>query len=367
MLALSSGLAFGGPREDAFKLHNRLTGVPPKKEVLDDMEALIASGRAEEAARIAIQHKNFINVIIKNWAKPWSNREITPRADLNDYVATVMGAVRDDLSFDRILWDDIIYVVRDFTPAYSNTDNEHYRQAEANQVDFHDSLIRLPQSQVTGMPANATSGVITTRGSGEAFYSAGTNRRVNRHLFVNFLCKDYEDLHDTTIPDYRVRRDIERNPGGDSRTYKNQCVGCHNAPDAFAGAYAFYDFQANQLTYTHNSVAGKINNIVNYPSGHMVTDDSWFNLFVMGSNGKKLGFRGPNDGKGVKSLNRMIAGSEAFSQCMAKRVFRLVCKKDAVNTTDLEFVSEQAKAFEKGYNMKDLVVRTSVGCLNYEE
>lgn len=365
-LVLSSAL-WAGPREDAYKMHNRLTGTPPSNDVLLEMESLISQGNAEAAARLAMENKNFINIIIKNWAKPFTNREQTSRVELNDYAATIMGAVRDDIRFDRVLYDDILYTVSGQMTAYSSTDNTHYKSAEDSLVDFSTALTQVQQSSLTGLPATATSGVLTTRAAGESFYSAGTNRRVNRYTFMNYLCHDYEDLHDTSIPDYKVRRDVERNPGGDSRTYKNTCVGCHAGQDSIAGAYAFYDFPTNKLEYNPGTVSPKINAINNYKDGHQVVDDSWFNLWKVGVNSSKLGFKGASQGNGARSLNSMLTKSQAFSQCMAKKVFKLVCKKEAVNTDDVNFVNSQAQNFESNYSLRTLIAKTSAGCLINED
>lgn len=371
LLSFVSFSALAGPREQAWKLHNRLTGVPPVKtanqDPLRDMELAIAGGRPEDAAEIAIQNPNFYNIVLKNWIKPWSNREQTSRVELNDYVATVLGIIRDDLPFTQVLSGDIIYTVNGATPAYSATDNNHYVNAEERNLNLMSALMRQTQSALTGLPASATSGVITTRAAGEAFFSAGTNRRVNRFNFINYLCRDYEALHDVNIADFRVRRDVERNPGGDSRTYKSKCVGCHAGQDALGGAYAYYDFVGGRLVYTPNVVVTKMNHNVYYKDGFVTRDDSWINTWAQGQNAA-LGWRGATSGNGVRELGTMLSKSKAFSQCMAKKVFQLVCLKEAINTDDVEMVDELATRFEQNnYNMKDLIINTSVGCIVNED
>lgn len=365
--SLLSVASWAGPRETAWKLHNRLTGVPPKKAQLDQMETLIKSGRPEEAARVAIEHKNFYNLVLKNWVKPWTNREQTSRDELNDYVATVIGVIRDDLPFTQVLSENILYTVDGATPDYSFSNNDHYKNAESRNLDLKVSLRKRTQSTMTGLPANAVSGVITTRAAGASFFSAGTNRRVNRYVFMNYLCRDYEQLHDVTVPDYRVRPDVERKPGGDARTYKNTCVGCHAGQDALGGAYAYYDFVGDTLVYTPGTVVTKMNHNQYHPDAYITTDDSWLNLWASGQNAA-LGWRGATAGNGVKSIGQMFANSKAFSQCMAEKVFKLVCMKSAVNEDDKDFVAEQAVAFEKNnYKMKDLFINTSVGCITNED
>lgn len=376
VLSLISLPVFAGPKEQAYKLHNRIAGVPPVKvgtnDPLSEMTSLIQGGRPEEAVEVAMRHKNFYNVVLKNWIKPWSNREQTSRADLNDFVATVIGVVRDEVPFTEVLHGDILYTINynntDGTPSvYSYMNNDHYKNAELRNIDLSTALMRQTQSALTGLPANAVSGVLTTRAAGEAFYSAGTNRRINRFTFMNFLCHDYEALHDVNLPDYRVARDVERNPGGDSRTYKNKCVGCHAGQDGLRGAYAFYDFVGGKLVYTPGTVVTKMNHNVYYSAGFVTVDDNWVNLWATGQNAK-LGWRGATSGNGVKSIGQMFSRSQAFSQCMAKKVFQMVCMKEPINTDDVALVKTYAERFEtSNYNLKDLIVNTSVGCIANED
>ena len=359
--------AWAGPKDQAWKLHNRLTGVPPKKAVLDQMTSQISGGRAEEAAELAMENPNFYNVVLKNWIKPWSNREQTSRADLNDYVATIIGVVRDGVPFSQILHSDILYTVTGATPAYSFANNDHYKNAESRNLNLKDNLVRQTQSAMTGLPVTAIAGVTTTRAAGEAFFSAGTNRRVNRFIFMNYLCKDYEELHDVTIPDFRVRGDVERKPGGDARTYKNKCVGCHAGQDALGGAYAYYDFVSGRLNYTPSTVVAKMNHNVYHSDAFVTKDDSWLNLWAQGQNAK-LGWRGNTTGNGAKAIGKMFSESKAFSQCIASKVFQLVCMKDVIAADDKATVETLANQFEQdNYNLKNLIVNTSVGCIADED
>ena len=96
-------------RTQARRMHDRIAGVPPTAAVLDDMAADIAAGRALDAAYTAMEHRAFYDVTLKNFATPWTNRDQTVFAPLNDYVATVIGMVRDDVPFNLVLSDDILY------------------------------------------------------------------------------------------------------------------------------------------------------------------------------------------------------------------------------------------------------------------
>ncbi len=346
-------------------MHNRLAGVPPKQDVLNDMSDAITQGDPEAAARIAMEHPGFYNITLKNWIKPWSNRDQTPRVPMNDYVATILGVIRDDMPFDKILYDDILYIVdNSLLPVYSKVDNNHYRNAETQNLNFMETLVARKQSDITGLPAAAIAGVTTTRNSGENYFQAGTNRRVNRFIFMNYLCKDYEDLHDITVPDFRVARDVERNPGGDSRTYKNRCVGCHAGQDGLRGAYAYYNFSGGALTYNAGQVQAKMNQNNYFSDGFVTTNDEWINLWATGQNAS-VGWRQPLSGNGAQSIGMMFAKSKAFSQCMAKKVFKLVCLRDVINPDDIAKVAELGTGFEANnkYSMKDLIAKTSAGCV----
>lgn len=365
-LLLLSPLALAGPREQAYRLHNRLTGVPPSNATLNQMEQLIQSGQAQQAAELAMNNPRFYDVTLKNWVKDWTNEEQTNRVPLNDYVATVVGLIRDEERFDQVLYGDILYVSSDGNaPGYDVANNDHYEYLENNGVSLAQTLQQVVQSNVTGVPD--TAGVITTRASGKAFFDAGTNRAMTRFTFMNFLCKDFEALHDITIPDIFVHRDVDRAPGGDSRQYKNKCVGCHAGQDALVGAWAHFDWDGTQVTYNPNEVAPKINANVLFSDGHIVRDDTWQNLWASGQN-SILGWRqvnGSHAGRGARGLGRYLASSQQFSQCMAEKVYKLVCVKEPQNATDIAAVEAYAIQFETGgeYNMKELIAKTSTLCL----
>tara|TARA_B100001971_G_scaffold213155_1_gene245652 strand:+ start:252304 stop:253509 length:1206 start_codon:yes stop_codon:yes gene_type:complete len=391
LLILSFVVQANEARLKAWTLHNRIAGVPPTPTVLNQMENMIVQNPGkvglENAASIALQNDYFYNVRLKNWLKPLSNEERSKNVPLNDFVATVIGAIRDsdnpNKPFSRVLYDDLIYVgpaLGDQNRNFSRSNNNHYARIESEFLDLKNILVERMQSQnidtepnpdnnrrdqtnvvVNGI--NGAAGVLTTRAYGESFYQAGTNRSVTRHTFMNFLCKDFEDLHDTTVPDFRVRRDVEREPGGDSRTYKNTCVGCHAGQDALGGAFAYWDYRNNRLRFTPGNVVDKMNHNALYDMGHVTTDNSWLNLWASGQNAN-LGWRGPTTGNGVKEFGQMIARSRQFSRCMSMKVFKLVCIRPPVED-DLPFIEEMADDFESNdsYNMKRLFARTGAHCV----
>ena len=104
--------AYAGSREQARRIHERLAGVPPSDAVLTQMQNAIDGNDATGAADIAMNNVSFYNVTLKNFAAPWTNRDRSVFVPLNDYIATVIGMIRDDIPFNLLLSDDRTYVGR---------------------------------------------------------------------------------------------------------------------------------------------------------------------------------------------------------------------------------------------------------------
>ena len=363
-----------GPREQAKRMHDRLAGVPPTDAVLTQMENLIAGGNAVGAANIAMDNVNFYNVTLKNFASPWTNRDQSVFVPLNDYVATVIGMIRDDVPFNTLLSANLQYVGSG-GPAPSPANNDHYATLEANNVNLRDDLVATTQSSIQGIPEAATAGVMTSRAASEAFFVAGTNRAMFRFTLLNHMCTDLEQLHDTKIPPDRIRQDVSRSPGGDSRLFLNNCVGCHNGMDPMAQAFAFYNYDetSGRLQYTAGNVQSKyFNNDLNFPQGFRTPDDAWENRWREGQNAH-LGFSAalPGSGIGAKSLGAELGNSDAFAACQVRKVFRAVCLRDPdlgdiVDTSDLQAFTSIKNSFVNGtpaYSMKRVFAETAVYCM----
>ena len=167
-------------RRQAKRIHDRIAGVPPDVGVLNDMEADLVAGDATGAALRAMENSAFYNVTLKNFAAPWTNRDQTLFTPLNDYSATVIGMIRDEVPFTDVLSADLVYVGAPGLglPAYSMSSNAHYDQLEEQGIDLKDNLVPVAQSAVTSLPPAATAGVMTTRAAAAAFFVAGTNRAI---------------------------------------------------------------------------------------------------------------------------------------------------------------------------------------------
>ncbi|MDH3614593.1 MAG: hypothetical protein OEU90_09545 [Gammaproteobacteria bacterium] len=377
---LSAGLmtpAQAGFREQAKRIHDRLAGVPPSDTVLQQMEDAInpaLPGTANDAAVIAMNNANFYNVTLKNFAAPWTNRDQSVFVPLNDYIATVIGMVRDDAPFNTLLSADLTYVGSS-GPAPSAANNDHYAQLEANNVNLRDELTDVAQSSISGIPPSATAGIMTSRAASEAFFIAGTNRAMFRFTLLNHMCNDMEQVHDPKLPTDRIRQDVSRSPGGDSRLFLNNCVGCHTGMDPMAQAFAYYNYNdvSGRLEYSGvgPGLGGTVqpkyfNNDLNFPQGFRTPDDAWENRWRKGQNAY-LGFDQslPGSGSGAKSLGDELGNSVAFASCQVRKVFRAVCLRDPENAADRARADQMTTDFMTtfGYRMKDVFAETAVYCM----
>lgn len=387
--------------EKAVRLYQKLAGVPPVD--MAQIEQLAMNDDLNGVADLAMKTRSFLSATVKAFASPMTNTSDATAIELNDFSATVIGMIRDDVPLYKMMYDDILYVGNNAAlqalstpislPAYSQFNNDHYRALELKGVDLshvdpanhdNDLLKRVLQSSVTDprggkkIAAKDTMGVMTTRAAGESFLLDGTNRRMIRFMLIDFMCLDMEQLHDTTIPDDRVRQDVPRNAGGDASTYINTCSGCHAGMDPLAGAFAYYDFSetvlADQMTKAngikviepingnYNGVPtlhienASMNDAANdgkmvrnrnfYPPsnktiGYRTVDDSWENRWLEGQN-SFLGFRAPAEaptmdlsaGHGPKSLGMVFSATKQFSKCMAQRAYSTLCSRKAPYTAD---------------------------------
>jgi hypothetical protein len=366
--------AFAGPTEQAERIYERLAGVQPSPAVLAQMVLAInnAPGQAGlvAAAAIATDPKTaptFYNVVLKNMVMPWTNRDQTVFVPFNDYAATVIGMVRDNVPFNTVLSGDILYTVNSpGLPAVSPANNNHYAMAETNGADLSATLVATTQSAAYGIPAAATAGVITSAGGAGAFFINGTNRAMFRFTMINHMCNDMETLMDTSRPTDHIRQDVSRSPGGDSRIFLNNCVGCHSGMDPNAQAFAYYNFDttSTQLVYTAGQVQPKYHiNSQNFPQGFVTPDDSWSNRWRAGPN-SVFGWNAalPGSGNGAKSWGQEIAGSQQFAACKVKQVFQTVCFRTPTSTQDISAAATIASSFQSGYNLKTVFQQVAAAC-----
>jgi hypothetical protein len=370
LLGLQAGVpAMAGPNEQAVRMHTRLAGVPPTDAVLTQMATLISSGNPQAAAQLAMDNSGFYNVTLRNFIAPATNRAQSAFVPLNDYTATVIGMVRDNVAFNTVLSADLLYIGNTSgAPAYSPSNNNHYQYLDDHGVDLKSALVATTQSSLTGIPSAATAGVITTEAAAAAFFIAGTNRAMFRFTMINYLCNDMPQVMDISRPPDRIRQDVSRSPGGDSRVFLNNCIGCHAAMDPMVQAFAYYNYDPNalQLVYTPGQTQAKYHiNTGNFPYGYVTEDDSWNNRWRTGPN-SLLGWSSalPGSGNGAKSLGQELASSQAFANCQVQKVFQAICLRPPSNAADRSAAAQIVTDFKSGgYNMKTVFAETAVYCM----
>jgi hypothetical protein len=364
--------AVAAEREQAKRMFDRLTGTPPNPTQLDALTTALGSNPSHATlTNVALNSilnspngKNFYSVTLKNFATPWTNRDQTAFAPLNDYTAIVIGTVRDDADFRGILSDDVLYIGPGTPPV--PTSNAHFETLETTNADLQAVLTRTSQSAVYSLPPNATAGVLTSRAGAEAFFIDGTNRAMFRFTMLNHLCRDMEQVHDTTRPPDRIRQDVTRSPGGDSSVFLNNCVGCHNGMDPLAQAFAYYDFDETQgqLVYTQGVVQLKYTiNSNNFKPGFVTPDDRWDNRWRLPGQNESLGWDAsrPGFGNGAKTMGDELAHSAAFAECQVEKVFRTICFRAPSAGDDLRFTATK-DAFRSTGNLKQVFAEVAAHC-----
>jgi hypothetical protein len=393
----------------ARRMHERLVGVPPASgsTLLANMSSLLMQGRALEAAHLATLQNQFYDITLRNMVTPLSNRTFNPLYALNDFVTTWIGTVRDDRSAQELLTGDVIYAPAADVPQpgsqscanqriYQN--NAAFNELALTSGSIAQQLVAAPQctynapnnfniSTPTILESKARAGLLTTRAWAGAHLYMGTNRRGVEFALDVFLCKTMFEVADSTTPDYRIRRDVDRAPAGNPAEYQSNCRSCHGGLDGLSGAYAFFDFYPgpNQDPDPTSSTSDarvfyapsgyvtdskmNINQDV-FPAGWLTQDDTWINFFVDNRN-QDLGWAPtvPLADSGMKSLGRMLAHSDAFPKCMAKRVFKEICRRD-VRDGDSAVITDLKDDFiASGYSMRRLFTRAGSlqGCVGVGE
>ncbi|HTT05094.1 MAG TPA: hypothetical protein VMF64_07370 [Steroidobacteraceae bacterium] len=378
--------AHAGPNEQATRLFERLTGTPPSTSVLTQMASDISSHDYTDAANLAINDPGhaFYNVTIRNFAQPMSNKPQSLFVPLNDYTATIIGMVRDNMPFNTVLSQDVIYVGDPSKvsglPAYAYNNDNQYEYMDNANADLAAVLMAQTQSSVTGIPSAATAGVLTTYAGASAYFYAGTNRAMVRFTMMDYLCDDLQTIEDTSRPPDRIRQDPSRSPGGDSRTFLTQCIGCHSGMDALAGAFAYYNFVPTcdpatgcpafnipgQMVYTPGQVQQKYAiNTGNFPQGYVTTDDSWINHWRQGPN-SLLGWSSslPGSGNGAKAFGQELENTQQFATCQVQKAFQAMCLRPPSNAADRAEVSQITSDFVSGnYNLKTAFAESAVYCM----
>lgn len=266
---------------EARKLYERLSGVAPASfdSRVIRVASLLKDGRKKDAARAVTEDPGFFERVVRPFAAQISTAAERSDVELNDFIATVIGATRDRLDARKLLTGGFIYRASPdlfwaeqsiYNRASTLSSNGHYRAIQqlgtplACALDRLDrstadappshmrQMLALPDSGDTAMTVNPVpAGLLTSRSFAEAHLVAGTNRRAVQKSFEYFLCAPIDSYRDTDISDYYVGRDVERFPDGPNsyNQFTNVCKSCHGALDAMRPAFSAHHFENGILKY----------------------------------------------------------------------------------------------------------------------
>lgn len=410
VIPIDINMAINPQRLKAQDIFQRITGVktPIYDPVLSQMVALLNANDAIGAAAIATSDSRFLNITVRDFAAKMSNRAETITVPLNDFTATIIGAVRDDISAQKLLTDNITYMAdpaKAAVPSTLTTDilrsNNHFDALDTQRVDLAKVLTRfdkngaaLKQKVFDGIRAQdmpTPAGLLTSRGWLAAHAIAGTNRRLVEFSFREFTCTPLENVADSSGPDSVIARDIDRFPGGSHTKFTTTCRACHTIMDGFRPAFAYLTFNSDYVMHSYTSpavttqadedagrgifkspaagaayVVNKLNrNDTVFPGGRITYDDNWVNDAVYGANANYFAWKSTS-GKGIQAFGKMLSESRQFPICMAKRIYFQVCKRDPASS-DMDMINAAATEFatSKNFNLKFLFQKivTSKECI----
>lgn len=375
----------------ARKIYERLTGtkLAIDSPLISEMTAFLNKGDLAGAAQIATKDPDFYNITVKLMALQLSTRDETIKTPLNDFVASLIGVTRDMRDARELLTGNFYYrgsganirsdLVKDLLIS-----NNHYADLETNRVNLAANLERvegqmIATSETASVASPDPAGVLTSRTFMGEHALAGTNRRLVEYTFREFMCVPLDQWADTGASDARIGRDIDRFPAGDHLKFQTSCKGCHTVMDGFRGAFAKWDFDGMGIKHSAVNARGGANNytiatdnqgIINkmnknntiFPAGYTTTNDSFVNNATRPQNANFFEWRGAaSGGNGVKAFGTVVSNSRRFSQCMAKRVFKTVCRKDLDPAADHAALVRWGDEFEaSGYQLKKLFESVAV-------
>ncbi len=398
---LDENFVVSSSHSKASLMYKRLVGVstPVTNPIISQMSVLINSGDLIGAAALATQEPDFYNITVRDFAARMSTRDETVNSEFSDFIAMFIGTTRDNRDARELLTGNYSYIAdtsKASVPSNTKLDmlmsNNHYKGLQDGFYNYTDVLIRTsPQKQINSDGAVTTidtadaAGAITSRAFMAAHAVAGTNRRLVEYSFREFLCIPIDNWSDSEGPDSFVGRDIDRFPAGDHSKYTTTCRACHSVMDSLRGAFGQFTFEngfvknANILPNGNPSdenpfmteqnpkgIVKKMNhNDSVYPSGYYMMSNSFINYANKGANANYFGWPSVQSGYGVNGFATMLSNSKAFPTCMAKRVYRSVCKRDPV-IYDQEMLDVAATNFKvNGYKLKGLFeeIATKEECL----
>jgi hypothetical protein len=397
-LVFAPGAMAGGSCGDdsACKLFLNLTTVSPTRAELEEVRKRVQEdGYIKTAKWIMNNSKEFWTVQVKEFAEPWSDKDGKIGAVLDETSATILLAIKKDIDFRRVLWDDIIAVGQgelygskddqlklpdgSIIPRYlrGKAGADHYKRLEELEVYYQDGILEFQSQFPTTFPSDqpgAAAGILSTYGFGAAAFTAGTNRRSIPMLTREALCIDIDDLRDQTGLEKYVKRDVVRNDSdGTTTTFKTVCKTCHVGPiEQWSNAFMFHDVKADAVVYTRFDSLDP-NELVDHLANHKMLrkvsstgfipkNDQWF-LELTENQKRLIGVpEGAKAGFGAKSLGKFLASTGAFAKCQPQRAFKAVCGH-MPRQSDVPFLKQLIRDFVTGgYKMQETFARSAIYC-----
>ena len=311
----------------------------------------------------------FYSTTLKNFATPWTNRDQTVFAPLNDYTATVIGMVRDDVDFRTSLSADLVYIGQGVSPAYSPANNDHYVALEDNNADLRVVL-------------QANDAVLAER-------SAARGDRRHHHFARRVRSVLHRRHEPRDVPLHAAQSPVPRHgagarhvasagshpPGRDAQPgrrqplFLNNCIGCHSGMDPMAQAFAYYDFDETQgrLVYTPGQVQPKyLINSDNFKPGYVTPDDHWENRWRLPGKNTVLGWAG-QDGRIAAATARSRSARSSRTAMRSPSARRRKCSARSASArratqADRTQVTASATGFKSGGNLKRVFAETAAYC-----
>lgn len=407
----------------AIRIFRRITGRsinPFQDDRIERMAALIDASNPEAAVQIAMEDPGFMSTV-RHMAAEMASTEYDPRTEFNDFIATVMVAVRDRWKLPRLL-DRNIFARGQTSAFYGDQSfqseeaifgsNEHYdflaarfrndwgklacvlETIDASQVDadLHNNRYRQKvyhQNNQNWATHPDPGGLMTTRFWASKNYGGGTGRRPFFSAVKTFGCMERDQVRDQDVPTGFIGQDVTRFPAGNHEDFKQICSSCHGMMDGARGAFAYFNFDHGLVKYspywpatpagqtegpgdvkkdpaTH-VIDGLLKNNNVSPLGYQYADDGWINYANRNSNAQKFGWGpGSDSGNGVGDFARAFSQTQVISQCMVKRVFKTVCKRELLES-EQSLLNQLSVDFSGNLNMvlRDLFVRVASidGCI----
>jgi hypothetical protein len=414
-------------RQEVLRIYQRIAGKPPARAQMAELLGFYRNQRPDLIILRATQDLNFYQSTLRTMFMRLAGEgdDLQERV-LDEVVATMVGLVRDNYAFNQILYDDVVYTARDqdvdvgsralaediwyfshtagqawgraapppltttsgaqapINIARWNRNNHHSDLERLFPYDWSQRLVRRTQTEAyTRMLSVAVTsnnffvnrrlhsedigGVFSMRTPGKLYFEGGTNRRVIKHVFENYLCLPLDNLRNSNLSQAYIRQDIDRA----SQNFAAECASCHSGIDGLANAFNFFDVRGpngeHEFLYTRDvSKTGRTsNNIASipklfraeaFPDGFnprtmpLEEQNRWWNVWASQS---IVGWRIPpgmssyESGKGARELGKVFAYTEAFTNCMARRSFEQVCGR-APTTTEAAQLASIARNVEQG-------------------